>query len=291
MRILTLIEDTRTSKKLHCEHGLSYLVELPELQDRAVLIDTGASSHFIKNAEKLGADLKAASDLSCVISHNHDDHTGGLDALLKLRPDVRVFARKAITGSYYRRVGPLNVKVCRDFVHEGKYEDNFILFEAFQEINEGVYAMGCEVFDEKFMLRDKRLLMKERVKNRSRFVPDDFKHEIFAVVFPHFKNGKADKAKGCVVISSCSHCGIVNILETVKRTWDVPILGVVGGFHMEEVPGVSEAFVKRMATRLSELSQGCVYTCHCTGEKAYERLKAYMGDQIQTLRTGEELKF
>jgi 7,8-dihydropterin-6-yl-methyl-4-(beta-D-ribofuranosyl)aminobenzene 5'-phosphate synthase len=95
-----------------------------------------------------------------------------------------------------------------------------------------------------------------------------------------------------VVISSCSHCGIVNILETVKLTWhDTPILGVIGGFHLQDIPGADEAFLKRTAEELSRLSDGCVYTCHCTGEKAYERLKFHMEDQIQTLKTGEELSF
>jgi len=284
MRILTLIEDTRTSKKLQCEQGLSFYIEL---NGNVILMDTGASGQFIKNAEKLGVDLKSTAELYCVISHNHDDHTGGLDALLKLRPDVQIFARKAVAGSYYRRVGPLNVAVERNASFFEKHGKNLCLFESFQEIVDGFYVMGCEVFDEKFILRDKRLLMREGKK----LVPDDFKHEIFAVAFPT----PEDKSKGCVVISSCSHNGIINILETVKRTWsESPILGVVGGFHMDGVAGavgIGDGYIKRVAAELSERSQGCVYTCHCTGEKAYERFKAYMGDQIQTLRTGEELKF
>jgi 7,8-dihydropterin-6-yl-methyl-4-(beta-D-ribofuranosyl)aminobenzene 5'-phosphate synthase len=114
------------------------------------------------------------------------------------------------------------------------------------------------------------------------------------VAFPHKRENMSgiDYEKGCVVISSCSHAGIINILETVRNTWQSsPILGVIGGFHMHNVPGLSETFIKHTAKELSRLSDGCVYTCHCTGQKAYERLKSHMGDQIQTLRTGEELVF
>jgi 7,8-dihydropterin-6-yl-methyl-4-(beta-D-ribofuranosyl)aminobenzene 5'-phosphate synthase len=142
--------------------------------------------------------------------------------------------------------------------------------------------MTCEVKDTEYTPKDPRLLKKENGK----YLPDDFKHEIFAVAFPH-----KSREKGCVVISSCSHSGIVNILNTVRMTWaDSPILGVVGGFHLM-FAGSDGGYIKELSEQLSKLSSGCVYTCHCTGNKAYERLKEYMGDQIQYLRTGEELVF
>jgi 7,8-dihydropterin-6-yl-methyl-4-(beta-D-ribofuranosyl)aminobenzene 5'-phosphate synthase len=273
-----------------------------EVNGKAVLMDTGAGDKFIRNAEKLGVEFnpkeqdKEARLDACVISHNHADHTGGLEALLKIRPDVPVFARKDVAGNYYRQIGPLNIEICWDKNFLVKYSKNFVLFDTFQEVCTGFYVMGCEVFDDKHMRRDKRLLKKEYNKRGSRYVPDDFKHEIFAVVFPNVNEsgrvGRAEREKGCVVISSCSHSGIVNILETVRQTWgEIPILGVVGGFHMQDVPGVNDSFIKRTADELMRRSQGCVYTCHCTGEKAYERLKSYMGDQIQTIAAGEELKF
>ncbi|MCL1880863.1 MAG: MBL fold metallo-hydrolase [Oscillospiraceae bacterium] len=294
MRILTLIENTRASKKLYCEHGLSFYIEL---NGKAIVMDTGASNLFLKNAEKLQVDFsstKAIEPLLCVISHNHTDHTGGLEPLLKLRPDTKVFAKKDVQGNYYRRVGPLSVSLCWNRNFLSKYKQNFVLFEQFQEVCEGFYVMGCEVFNEKHMLHDRRLLMKKQGKRITRLVPDDFKHEVFAVVFPHFykSSGKPRRDKGCVVISSCSHSGIVNILETVKLTWpESPILGVIGGFHMDGLLGATEGYIKRTSTELMRLSDGCIYTCHCTGEKAYERLKSHMGDQLQSLKTGEELIF
>ncbi|MCL1903142.1 MAG: MBL fold metallo-hydrolase [Oscillospiraceae bacterium] len=278
MRILTLIENTRDNKKLYAEHGLSFYIEL---NDKKILVDSGASDKFIKNAAMMRADLAALD--AAVISHNHYDHTGGLEGLFKLCPNIKVFAIKDVAGNYYRKIGPFNIVICWNKHFLNRHRDNFVLFTQFQEVCEGFYVMGCEVFNEDNMLRDKRLLKKER----NRYTPDDFKHEIFAVAFPH-----DEREKGCVVISSCSHSGIVNILETVRLTWpDAPIIGVIGGFHLQNVPGVNETFIKHTANELSRLSSGCVYTCHCTGIKAYERLKAHMGDQLQTLKTGEELTF
>jgi len=279
MRILTLIENTRNTKKLHSEHGLSFYIQLNQ---KAILFDTGASDKFLRNSAKMRVDLKNLD--AAVISHNHYDHTGGLEALFKICPDIKVFAKKDVAGNYYRRLGPFNIVICWNKHFLNRHSDNFILFNRFQEVCEGFYVMGCEVFDQKNMLRDRRLLKKED----GRYIPDDFKHEIFAVVFP----SPQQREKGCVVISSCSHSGIVNILETVRNTWvDAPIIGVVGGFHLQNIPGADEAFIKHTAKELSRLSSGCVYTCHCTGEAAYQRLKAHMGDQIQTLRTGEELTY
>jgi len=279
MKILTLIENTRTTKKLYAEHGLSFLIEL---NGTTVLMDAGYSDKFARNALRLGADLSKLD--AAVISHNHYDHTGGLESLFKLNPDIKVFAKKDVRGNYYRKLGPFNIVICWNKHFLNRHRENFVLFTQFQEICDGFYVMGCEVFDEENKLRDSRLLKREG----SRYVPDDFKHEIFAVVFPNPEK----RQEGCVVISSCSHSGIVNILETVKRTWtDAPIIGVIGGFHLKGVPGADESFIKHTAKELSRRSSGVVYTCHCTGEKAYERLKHYMGDQIQTLRTGEELEF
>ncbi|MCL1789231.1 MAG: MBL fold metallo-hydrolase [Oscillospiraceae bacterium] len=278
MRILTLIENTRNTKKLYAEHGLSFFIEL---NGKKILMDSGASDKFIRNAAMMRADIAALD--AAVISHNHYDHTGGLEGLFKICPNIKVFAKKDVAGNYYRKIGPFNIVICWNKHFLNRHRDNFVLFTQFQEVCEGFYVMGCEVFNEDNMLRDRRLLKKEK----GRYEPDDFKHEIFAAAFPH-----KEREKGCVVISSCSHSGIVNILETVKLTWpESPIIGVIGGFHLQNVPGVSEAFIKHTANELSRLSSGCVYTCHCTGAKAYERLKSHMGDQIQTLRTGEELSF
>ncbi|MDR0222951.1 MAG: MBL fold metallo-hydrolase [Oscillospiraceae bacterium] len=282
MRILTLIENTTSNKKLRHEHGLSFYVEFG---GKKILIDTGSSDRFIKNAARMRVNLKELD--AAIISHNHYDHTGGLESLFKLSPDIKVFAKRDVAGDYYLKLGLFNFTVCWNKHFINRRRKNFVLFNQFQEVCEGFYVMGCEVDDDKYVLRDKRLLKREN----GRYAPDDFKHEIFAVAFP-----KKDREKGCVVISSCSHSGIVNILRTVRETWvNSPILGVVGGFHLNLparlMPLDTGAFMKNVAEQISELSAGCVYTCHCTGKKAYERLKERMGDQIQYLRTGEELVF
>src|SRR5205814_6233262 len=66
------------------EWGYAALVEV---DGHRILFDTGARPDTVlTNAKELGVDLSTITDV--VLSHNHDDHTGGL---LTLR---RTFARK-----------------------------------------------------------------------------------------------------------------------------------------------------------------------------------------------------
>ena len=70
----TVLSDNRSSDShLSTEHGLSILLET---EQHKILLDTGASDLFIRNAGQLGIDL---SDVDYVfISHGHSDHAGGL---------------------------------------------------------------------------------------------------------------------------------------------------------------------------------------------------------------------
>ena len=70
----TVLSDNRTDNPaLETEHGLSILLETGK---HNILLDTGASDIFIRNAEQLGVDLKSVDYV--FISHGHSDHAGGL---------------------------------------------------------------------------------------------------------------------------------------------------------------------------------------------------------------------
>ncbi len=73
VEITTLVDNTAGEHhRLIPEHGLSFHVRAG---DATILFDTGASSKFIHNAERLSLDLKAIDQV--LISHGHYDHSGG----------------------------------------------------------------------------------------------------------------------------------------------------------------------------------------------------------------------
>jgi 7,8-dihydropterin-6-yl-methyl-4-(beta-D-ribofuranosyl)aminobenzene 5'-phosphate synthase len=78
MLVKTLVEDTTRSPLLNSEHGLSIYIET---NNKKILFDTGAGNLFLKNARKMGVDIRDI-DIA-VISHGHYDHGGGLRTFLE----------------------------------------------------------------------------------------------------------------------------------------------------------------------------------------------------------------
>ena len=80
MTRITDIVDNRAAEGFVAEHGLSLLIEHG---DERILFDMGAGAALRPNAEKLGVDLDGVTRM--VLSHSHNDHTGGLGGLALCR--------------------------------------------------------------------------------------------------------------------------------------------------------------------------------------------------------------
>ena len=85
---LTIVYDNEVFQGgLRAGWGLSCLVEIEETK---VLFDTGADGEILLyNMDKLNINPK---DIDAVfLSHNHWDHTGGLQSLLNVKPDIKIY--------------------------------------------------------------------------------------------------------------------------------------------------------------------------------------------------------
>ena len=210
-----------------------------------ILFDTGYSDVFFINAQKLGIDLSGIT--SIVISHGHNDHTGGLKYLLsklnlagtKLIAHPGVFARRRHEGL---DVGsPVTLEECRACGLE------VILSERPVKITERLTFLG-EIprkngFEGKEAIGE---LWMDKM-----WTPDMIRDDS-ALLY----EGK----DGPFVIAGCSHSGICNIVSrALEFTGSEQASGVIGGFHLMR----QDAVLKKTAAFLSEHVKGTLYPCHC----------------------------
>jgi len=86
VRLSTIAENSASWLGLLAEWGLSILVEA---DDASILVDTGRSCVAAHNARIMKLDPGKIDKI--MFSHGHEDHTGGLVDLLKLRDKGIVF--------------------------------------------------------------------------------------------------------------------------------------------------------------------------------------------------------
>ena len=98
--------------------------------------------------------------------------------------------------------------------------------------------------------------------------PDDFRHEQYLLV---------EEAGKRILISGCSHKGILNIMEIFRP--DI----LVGGFHFMNI---TEEDTLAEAARKLLAYDTVYYTGHCTGKAQYDCMKTVMGDRLHYIATG-----
>jgi 7,8-dihydropterin-6-yl-methyl-4-(beta-D-ribofuranosyl)aminobenzene 5'-phosphate synthase len=84
--------------------------------------------------------------------------------------------------------------------------------------------------------------------------------------------------KGLVVLSACSHAGVVNVLMHARdRFPDVPLHAVMGGLHLS---GPNEAVIPQTVEGLRSFDLKTIAAGHCTGWRALTALATAFGDKI-----------
>ncbi|MDZ7793704.1 MAG: MBL fold metallo-hydrolase [Spirochaetia bacterium] len=78
-----------------------------------------------------------------------------------------------------------------------------------------------------------------------------------------------DTPKGIVVLLGCSHPGVRNMLDHVRKLLRKPVYAVVGGTHREEASSVS---MDKAVEYLTNEDMGIIGVSHCTGEGAMSKL-------------------
>lgn len=262
MKIWSLMENTSACEDLHAEHGLSLYIETG---GHKILFDTGKSGDFADNARIMGIDL-AGVELA-VLSHGHFDHGGGIRRFLQENDHAPVYlsshAFEAHFGAERRYIG-------LDPDLQGS--SRLVAVEDYRRLDEGLELFSCAG---KPLVRpiDSAGLF---VEQDGVCLPEDFRHEQYLLIREGEKR---------VLISGCSHRGILNIMQ-----WFAPDV-LIGGFHFMNLDpeGEGRETLEEAAARLSQYPTQ-YYTCHCTGLAPYAFLKQRMGEQLHYLATGDQLE-
>ena len=90
--------------------------------------------------------------------------------------------------------------------------------------------------------------------------------------------------KGLVIVTGCSHAGIVNIARhAMELTGCEKIEGIIGGLHLIDA---SDVRIKRISEELAKLNPKWICVGHCTGFKAQVELYLAFGERFSPLQTG-----
>lgn len=275
-----LIDETSTTDNQFVgEFGLSFFVESGE---KKILFDTGSAGGFLANAGMMGIELR---DLDYVVlSHGHDDHTGGLIQL------ARHLAMPKNT-SHLSKVPEL-VAHPRCFYPKPKgwiQNTGSPLSEAEAQQHFAVNLSQKPVWitdDLVFLGEVPRRFPFERTDPGERRIvlPDG------SVELDQLRDDSAlafHSSAGLVIITGCSHTGICNIMEYARDVCgERRVAGIVGGLHL--LSPEPKRLVKT-GKYLNRLHLNALYACHCTSPEAKIVLAEYC--QLRETHVGMCLKW
>jgi 7,8-dihydropterin-6-yl-methyl-4-(beta-D-ribofuranosyl)aminobenzene 5'-phosphate synthase len=247
------------------EWGYAALVEA---DGHKILFDTGASPDLVlKNAKTLGIDLSQVEDI--VISHNHDDHTGGLITLRRelMSRNIRAMSRVHVSSNIFlprwKKDGSDDNGLTPSRVEYERLGGHFILHDGPAELLPGVWFSGPvpRKYPETNWSTD-GLRLRTPAGDAVDNVPEDA-----AMVFKTHE--------GLAVLTGCGHAGIVNITEYAQMIVGVqPVFAVIGGLHLFAKP---DEVIDWTGTQLRRLGVKYLLAGHCTGIEATWRLRAALG--------------
>jgi 7,8-dihydropterin-6-yl-methyl-4-(beta-D-ribofuranosyl)aminobenzene 5'-phosphate synthase len=229
---ITLLNENSAGRQNHklclAEWGLSVFIEVNGIN---ILLDTGNTDVYIKNAKQLNIDLDSVDFI--VLSHNHWDHTGGL-RFHEFKDKKKIIIHPQILEKLPKEQSN---KLIKDF--------EIITSTKPLEFSKNIYYLG-------------------EIPRKNNFEKGEWKGDPMiddsAIVIK--------TNQGAVVISGCSHSGIANICEYAKEITDQKLFGVIGGFHLFED---NKTTIEKTIEYFKKEKPKYLYPMHCVDNFAMSK--------------------
>jgi len=266
-------------------------------EERNVLIDFGYTPEvLLNNISILGVDPTRFDAM--VLSRGHYDHFGGMVGFLnanqgRLKPKLPFYVggedcfciRRNPGGQF----GALDRKAILDadlslmmasepaLVADHAFTTGRIGQTSFEQPLQpsteiiGIFdGFGC--FPEKM----------PAAKNIGDYIPDDFEHEIGTTFLV--------KDRGLVVLTSCSHRGVINTVRQAMAASGInKVHAVLGGFHI--VPPLGDDYINNTIEEFRAIDPDYLIVGHCTGDRFYDLARQALGSKVIHSAVGSRFVF
>ena len=266
MKITFLIDNKTESTSCDAEWGLSVLAEA---NGKKILMDQGASGMLLNNAERMGLDLGEVD--MAVLSHGHNDHTGGTEYFFSVNHKAPVYVhKKAFSYQVAKDLeGNIGIPWSEEFMEDNR--DRIIRTEGTYQIDEHTWLVGDVPSYEGFTPTENFF-----IKVGDKLFPDQMEHEQALVI---------EDENGLHVFSGCSHKGVVTILKYIEKQFPgKKIDSLVAGMHLFTA---SDDFIDRTIKEIEDMGIRYIFPVHCTGMNAIIRFKMKLGDRVKIASAGD----
>jgi 7,8-dihydropterin-6-yl-methyl-4-(beta-D-ribofuranosyl)aminobenzene 5'-phosphate synthase len=255
-------------------------------ETRNVMIDFGYTPEVLLNNMAI-LKIDPSDYDAIVLSHGHYDHFGGMVGFLnatkgKLKSKMPFYVGGEDCFCLRRNPGGNFGALDRSAILEADLtlmmasEPAIIADHAFTtgRIGQTSFETPLRATDEIVGIFDGFGCFPEKMpaaKNTGGYIPDDFEHELATVYMV--------KGKGLVVLTSCSHRGVINTVRQAMAASGVDkVHAVIGGFHV--VPPLGDDYINKTIEEFRAIDPDHLIVGHCTGDRFYDLARAALGEKV-----------